>query len=503
MAGLLASKAMGPEALKAPEAWNAAWEGLFCHPQVTAPPHIFKCKLAEWARMPGVEARMLGEQETNRRGLCGLQFDVTRECITHFSTFEMNWMTATPVARRKHILGGLSQVCATAVNLNEARASCASELRLGRLSSDGKIFLDLLKSVLLEDVSFVPNTPIYVSDPEWDKLSAGHQLLINNVERLALAHLLLMRTKLICHVLHFTMRSFLRLELPSLFVEKIPKMAAPLDMSEARKFEKMAAERALGRDGAKAWRNDTKQFAKDRRADRRRFCSYPNCHEFEPLDGSVKFSRCRPCAEKAKREVLYCSTQCQKNDWKPRHKATCGKPLDFETISRAIPHPTELSLRDAAERIGPPVAAYKRPLALVAQVSWLNLNPAFNYNLNTVDDQEWHVRCDPTTSFFFRLFRDNAMTEGTIHAIGVVTHFLCWYAIVQNVEGITSAGIVSQLAREFEMDVELLKKHVLILEDMQKEDPQQRPLLLKEMPDNAWAGLYGHVDPGQIIITLE
>jgi hypothetical protein len=67
-------------------------------------------------------------------------------------------------------------VCSKKRNLNEARTYCP-EVRLMRLRLDGKVFLNLLKSVMLEDASFIPSQPIYVSHPEWDVWAAAQRNL--------------------------------------------------------------------------------------------------------------------------------------------------------------------------------------------------------------------------------------------------------------------------------------------------------------------------------------
>ena len=70
-----------------------------------------------------------------------------------------------------------------------------------RLRLDGKVFLSLLRSVMLEDASFIPSQPIFVSNPGWDAWAA-QQRILNDTEakKIALAEILILRTKLICEV---------------------------------------------------------------------------------------------------------------------------------------------------------------------------------------------------------------------------------------------------------------------------------------------------------------
>jgi hypothetical protein len=129
-----------------------------------------------------------------------IQRNITEEALHHFThnDFEAKWMKAGADVRGRHILGAMAAVCSKARNLNEARAYCP-EIRLMRLRLDGKVFLNLLKSVMLEDASFIPSEPIYVSHPGWDAWAAGKKNL-NATEaiKIALAEILILRTKLIC-----------------------------------------------------------------------------------------------------------------------------------------------------------------------------------------------------------------------------------------------------------------------------------------------------------------
>ncbi|KAJ7765077.1 hypothetical protein DFH07DRAFT_1059011 [Mycena maculata] len=77
-----------------------------------------------------------------------------------FDNLEAKWMEAGVDVRHEHILDGMTAVCDKARNLYEARAY-TPELRLSRLRLDGKVLSNLLKSVMLEDASFVPSAPKY------------------------------------------------------------------------------------------------------------------------------------------------------------------------------------------------------------------------------------------------------------------------------------------------------------------------------------------------------
>ncbi|KAJ7620222.1 hypothetical protein FB45DRAFT_1094264 [Roridomyces roridus] len=166
-----------------------------------------------------------------------------------------------------------------------------------RLSSDGQSFLDLLQSALLDDPSVVPKTLRYIPHPDWDAFAATQEARTDRTdeEKVAWAEVMMLRTKLICYVLHFTIRMFFDLDPLALTLEK--------------------------RDKKSLKREDPLEGV------------YDGCQNLSPADGSSKFKHCPRCFQATQRRVLYCSPICQKADWKLRHKAVCGKPLSFDDVA--------------------------------------------------------------------------------------------------------------------------------------------------------------------------
>ena len=73
-----------------------------------------------------------------------------------------------------------------------------------------------------------------------------------------------------------------------------------------------------------------------------RMCSnHPACANFETR--VAEFKRCSSC-----HFAFYCSRECQKADWKLRHKAICGKPLTFDDISTLPENPANPAPRGTA-----------------------------------------------------------------------------------------------------------------------------------------------------------
>lgn len=190
------------DALRDPAKWNTAWEvflSVLEGPLVDGPSHCFQLMLRR-IRGSGDLDFWLSNYAAFVSNTCAIQCRITDEALRYFTrdNFEAKWMTAGADVRGKHILDAMAAVCSKAQNLNEARAYCP-ELRLARLRLDGKIFLGLLRSVMLEDASFIPSQPIFVSHPRWDAWAAGQRKSNNTAaEKVALGNILILRTKLIC-----------------------------------------------------------------------------------------------------------------------------------------------------------------------------------------------------------------------------------------------------------------------------------------------------------------
>lgn len=194
------------DAVRNPEQWNKDWEALldreFGFPR--GPIFCFESMMVDNEALPQGIDDALSSYQNQLAHTCGLQRNLTEDAQDYFATknLEARGMRAGADVRRAHILGGMAAVCAKARNLNIARAYCAPELHLSRLRLDGKVFLNLLRSAMLEDASFIPSTPRYVSHPKWDAFAA-EQTVRNDTDskKLALAEVLLLRTKLICEAL--------------------------------------------------------------------------------------------------------------------------------------------------------------------------------------------------------------------------------------------------------------------------------------------------------------
>ncbi|KAJ7121974.1 hypothetical protein C8R43DRAFT_1136254 [Mycena crocata] len=476
------------DAIRDPIKWNSDWENVLrknfaMFPE--GPTRCFDFHISDILSVEGRQDIAMSGLQTLVLQTCGGQLYLSIEALSYFTShnFEARWMAASADERGKHILRGMAAVCSKASNLNEARILCAPELRLSRLRLDGKVFLNLLKSLMLEDVSDLPSTPGVLSHPGWDAWAEDRRRRnTTDIQKLVLERMLLFRTKLMCHVSHCILCSFLELDLPKFQLKKEHRRQSGKEPADPLVQAIMQAN--LGRRGAKTRAKEIKDGAKARIGQGLNVCSNLECFNTETADGSKKFSRCKSCWDKMCRQVLYCSGPCQKADWRQHHKAACGKPLDFETASKPV------DLDANAHRIGLPVNGYKRSLPLVSQVSELNTHNITGYRLyNDAHSAYVDINFGPESPLqeVFRSCRELAMTAGDRLSIAKMAHFLCVVATLQPA-GITPTTIVKQLAREFTFDG--LGAAVLEMQQLQIRDPFGRPPLLTRTPPDAWTELF-------------
>ncbi|KAF8176860.1 hypothetical protein K438DRAFT_1939216 [Mycena galopus ATCC 62051] len=481
-------------ALIDPAKWNSDWENLTNRLQHISPAQFVQtAAFLLGAETDGMDASLL-EYQGLLGSLAGVQLSLTKEVTCDLGeNMETDWMNASPALREKHILIGLSNACSIARNLHDARIHCGRDFRLSRLRGDGRIVFDWLKAVMIpqdpEKALELLNKPRYVPDAAWDALTDLQQRSApNDSEKLALGNILVLRTKLICLFLQSTLRSFVGKDAKlDIWVVKNKKKIVSSFPSQA--VDRSAMEQILGPAGAKAAAKEGKAAWKERQSARRECCSYVGCGK--PNNGTEKYPRCKRCWEGMQREVLYCSTECQKADWKSNHKAICGKSVSFDAVSKPkLTHdrkPDKMPHIPSALVIGPPTGSYKRSSALVAQINWLNKFPKVDYILTGSSPECFMDFPDPAAQTLFRKCREKAMNTGDRQSIAIMAHFLCWMAIdhkntIEN--GATPDVIVGQLQKEYLFD----ELHLAVTEMQQRQnrDPLKRPVLLSGMSPENW-----------------
>ncbi|KAJ7502598.1 hypothetical protein B0H11DRAFT_1989279 [Mycena galericulata] len=446
---------MTSEALSDPHKWNSEWEALF--------PGLLS--------RPQQVDQALTNHQTLVKQTVTLQWELTKEALGHFisDNLEARWMQTSVDVRGERILRAFAAVCSKARNLNAARAY-APEIRPSSLQLDGLALLNLSSQRCLR------MRPIG---------------LFTQRENLG-------------YVLRFTLRSFLKLDLQSLVVSKEHKSLQNAKNPRAP-VQGAALKEAWGRDAAGAWMKAEADGHKARMSQRVADCAYLGCGRQEPSDsdGSAKFSRCKPCFDKMKRQVLYCSAKCQNTDRKLRHKSMCRRPLDFDTVSNPIV-PTS-SLPYADKHIGLPVDGYKRSIALVSQVTQLNESPTVDYYLYDSDNKLVPFNCGEGThqQILFRRYREIAMSTGLRESVGILTHYMSWYCAWKRLPTVkvTESMIVAQLAREF--DFAELREHVIFLQELQNEDPAWLPPLCHGIPPDMWREAMTGTGAFEAVVSLD
>lgn len=185
-----------------PKKWDAEWEKIF----QTDSMRLIMCNVE---RLFHIQSRfkqpLLGvdaayeEYRVFLISTCTIQQRIGVWSFLHRQEIETKWTSSFVSEREKQVLLALSHICAMARNLNEARAYCARELRLHRLSKDPRVLLSLLDSIVpgKEYLLKPPETPYYIPNEEWDELSKK-QANGTEAEKVAFQSMLMLRTKLIC-----------------------------------------------------------------------------------------------------------------------------------------------------------------------------------------------------------------------------------------------------------------------------------------------------------------
>ena len=182
-----------------PEKWDREWENLFQNNQVLSDLEVLFFQEANVRNpMAGLD-RVYSAYRIFLLSTCTIQQRIGHLYLQHYAELERLWTQVGEEERRKHVLIALAAVCSIAKNLNDARAYCSRELRLKRLSENPKVLLDLFKSIVPgpKYIYVPPETPYYIPNEAWDALSAKKENP-TEMEKITLASMLMLRTKMIC-----------------------------------------------------------------------------------------------------------------------------------------------------------------------------------------------------------------------------------------------------------------------------------------------------------------
>ncbi|KAJ7618565.1 hypothetical protein FB45DRAFT_1063207 [Roridomyces roridus] len=414
-----------------------------------------------------------------QKTLCHMQAQMTLQAAPFCVGNELRrrWMSASPARRGEIILAGLVYACTSIPEMSAARLHTEKEMSVESHRQNGSLFPDLFEEMMVQNPTFrLADTPNYISHPVWDAITVEQQSPKTTVcERLSLALLLCQRNLLIGFVLHFALCSFLDLPLPEL-----AQMKTGSKPQKPRDEPSQALNMLYGENS-----EVVKSFGKvARQMDKRAHAQTMKVHESGKQDCQTcgklndttkKFPRCKRCWDTMQREVLYCSPECQKVDWKAGHKKECGKFLQLEDLTPSIPEQPSL-------RIGPPLSGFKRSGALVFQVAQLNhLSPDYDYILFSIRNRAYLSFRHPPIRAAFRACRDKALTTGDRRAVAMLAQFLrfvCSHDPRPQSIGVGPAGMMEQMSTEFEFPE--IARVVNEMDHQMLSDSAQRPPLIMD-----------------------
>ncbi|KDR67786.1 hypothetical protein GALMADRAFT_216173 [Galerina marginata CBS 339.88] len=468
-------------AKSSPEIWDAQFEALFRERATpTTAKGFFDAKVLEERKnfSAGWHQVRLEEYAGLKRALCELQYDVSLEAATFLTSLDLTnkWLSASVSVREKHVLIGIANACAVSPNLNQARLCCAKELRVAYLSNNGEALLDLVDVIAPDDLSEKPSEPRYIHNEEWDHFQSVHQDFKDDVERVTLGTILVLRTKIITHVLQFIICSFLDMELPVVPVLKKSRAQEKKQPLASERLDNKAKLKACGKEKYNEIAAERKTAYQERKANK-----ISECHQCGKMAKTREvFKRCIACG-KIGREVLYCSKECQAANWKTEHKFTCGKPLDFETantLATMIPKSTELP----ASLFPPPAPGFKRPLELLEQMKTLSEHPTYDYAVHrSVYENGENIGLmtypHPEAKKMFRLYRERAVTTGHLLSVAFMCEYILWDFEIRGSQDFTREKVIEQLSREYRLTVEDLSNQLKRLDEMRASRPGCRPTI--------------------------
>ncbi|KAK6977606.1 MYND-type domain-containing protein [Favolaschia claudopus] len=465
------------DALKDPKAWNTQWEnamspesngGVVFSPRLWYRSQVEEFKIAAKANRYFMDA-LYGEYPANFRGTLMLQITIIQDIFTFGTTqrFDARWLQADRSVREKHVLFSLSRICSSANNLHDARKYCPDELNLAHLSDSGKPLIALLKTVIpVGDLRTPPSTLSYFPHPDWNALREFHETSNpGEFEKLSYGRMLVLRTKLISHVIHTIFRSFMDLPVHNIQISKVHTVREEIQRERGISRPPPPPSAIVSRSGCnskvcpKGWDNES---------------SVPK---------KATLLRCRNCWDKQRREIKYCSKECQKADWKSGHKAVCGNPLNFDLVDEMAASSSTALIRPPTSKyvpiVGPAKPGFERSMSLDHQIARLSVHSHLDYVLIPFTeaqlDPQYHILFpESEMKRLFRVVREKAFTTGDLEAVAIMAHAMCWWISGGHYNGLVTPAIVfNQMQTEFYF--EEVKMAVTQMEERRRRDPHYRP----------------------------
>ncbi|KAJ7608384.1 hypothetical protein FB45DRAFT_1010995 [Roridomyces roridus] len=433
-----------------PKKWDADWQDLLrrahTDPDI-GPGKQLRTRLGRRSVLHpdgGLKDTVLYTIRVLREGLCALQAELTREALLYFvrARFEQKWIAAAPEERGKPVLAALCDVCTSAMNLHQAREFFAVELNVAAHQKDGRLLVGYIKEIMVvENPAANPEDPIFISHPVWDVLEHGASVH----EKIALKSILVLRNKLIAHVLFFVLRSFLGLDVPRIRVNKhATNKKSTLCAEQPTKLTEFLIE-GFGRAGAERHVKLEREAMKELYSEPKQHCF--NCQK--PNNTKMRYARCKRCWDSMKRETLYCSPACQKVDWKNGHKRR------------------------------PALVGFKCSIPLMYLVGRINQSPDYDYFVWTAQYPIYLLFTYKPVQAAVLGARTKALASGDRPSVAKLAHMLIFTSQHDpraRSLGVTKELIVKQLKDEYEFE-----EIALALDEMRARmawDPLHRPPLL-------------------------
>lgn len=166
-----------------PVSWNAHWES-------QNPGSTMKSLLYGRRSYGTPDESFLAEYRGVFQGLCFLQHELSVKAGIYISAgFEPKWQSTPKAVREKHMLEGHVRACL--IRQTDTFRMVCVDITLASLSkNNGRGFLELLESYLLEDTVCPPKTPISVPYTGITSLARGqHDPIIETYALLRDSHL--------------------------------------------------------------------------------------------------------------------------------------------------------------------------------------------------------------------------------------------------------------------------------------------------------------------------
>ncbi|KAJ7633214.1 hypothetical protein FB45DRAFT_1058166 [Roridomyces roridus] len=447
-----------------PFAWEAKWAQVFVSSRSNGlkfEPSLEACTFRNRAKSSGMQDPRYRDElirctRTTRKNLCFIQTMMNLHSLPDFRNtrslgWRQKWMSATPAKRGEAILKGLVATCSAMPVLHDARWLCEKEMTVESHRQNGRLFIDLWEEMSVQHTS--PETPNYISNLVWDEIIAEQQSSSATIcEKVLLANCLADRNGLIAFVLYHAFCWFLDLQLPEFQQKKLsfkPKKAKIMQLTQSSQVEmdaKYGKETTQGVDRALREVGIGMQTqAKDVYDNGKQYCQ--TC--LKPNDTKKKYPRCKRCWDVIDREILYCSPECQKVDWKAGHKKECGKWLRLEDLTPSTPEQSPLST--------PPPPSAPGSVALNALCTDCDYIISLEKNIIYLSFPYPPIRAA------FRACKEKALTTRDRRAVAMLAHFLFLVSRTKTF-GVAPSAIMAQMSTAFDFpDI------ILAVEEMEEQ----------------------------------